>query len=199
MAAAIARHVPTNQSNTGHLWSAPMTVEPRGRELWLLAGQALLRRGGISAVKLQTLTAELGLTTGSFYHHFSAMADYLDELARYYGSDQVRQNVDRIADDDPRVRLRRLAAISRDESMGPLDAAMRDWAGSNELAADAVSQADQFLLRYVEQAFRDLGFSTRDAQLRALLLVSVGVTRIHPPWRPAMRSIDDILAVLAPD
>jgi AcrR family transcriptional regulator len=176
----------------------PTTVEPKGRELWLLAGQELLRRGGISTVKLQALTAELGLTTGSFYHHFSGMADYLDDLARYYGSEQVRQHIDRIADDDPRVRLRRLAAVSRDERMGPLDAAMRAWAAGNELAAEAVHQADELLLRYLEQAFRDLGFDRRDAQLRALLLFSVGVARVQVPWRPAVRSIDDVLTVLAP-
>ena len=175
-----------------------MTTESNGRERWLLAGQDLLRRGGVGEVKLQALTAELGLTTGSFYHHFTAMADYLDQLARYYGSDQVLQHIERIATDDPRERIRRLAAVSRDERMGPLDAAMRDWAGANALAAEAVARADEILLRYLEQAFRDLGFDQRDAQLRALLLFSTGVARIHPPWRPAVRSIDDVLDVLAP-
>src|SRR4029079_10146261 len=49
--------------------SAPMVNGvPSSRELWLRAGQTLLRRGGSSAVKLQALTDELGLTTGSFYH-----------------------------------------------------------------------------------------------------------------------------------
>src|SRR5690349_14704974 len=115
-----------------------MTDEPKGRELWLLAGQELLRRGGIAAVKLQALTDELGLTTGSFYHHFGGMAEYLDELARYYGAEQVEQNVDSITETDPRGRLRRLATISRDDRMAPLDAAMRDWAGSNALARAAV-------------------------------------------------------------
>ena len=61
----------------------------RPREQWLSAGQKLLRRGGVKAVKLGALTAELGLTTGSFYHHFDSMASFLDELARFYGADQV--------------------------------------------------------------------------------------------------------------
>ncbi len=175
-----------------------MAGEPRGRELWLLAGQELLRRGGIGAVKLQALTAELGLTTGSFYHHFTGTADYLDDLARYYGSEQVQRNIEAITSDDPRVRLHRLAAFSRDERMAPLDAAMRDWAGSNPLAAEAVGQADAVLLGYVAQAFQDLGFDRDDARLRALLLFSTGVARVQPPWRPAVRSMDDILAILAP-
>ena len=149
-------------------------------------------------MKLQALTAELGLTTGSFYHHFSGMPDYLDALARYYGTEQVDQHIAGIDEDDARGRIRALAALSRDERMGPLDAALRDWAGGNAAAAEAVAQADAILLRYLERAFRDLGFARRDARLRALLLFSTGVARIHPPWTPAVRSVDDVLDVLAP-
>lgn len=175
-----------------------MTDAPKGRELWLCAGQMLLRRGGIAVVKLQALTDELGLTTGSFYHHFSGMADYLDQLARHYGSDQLRENLALAEEPDPRVRLRRLAALSRDERMGPLDTAMRDWAGSNPLAATAVHDADEILLRFIERAFVDLGYPGRAAQTRATLLFSAGVARISPPWRPAPSVFDDILDVLAP-
>lgn len=171
---------------------------PSGREAWLLAGQELLRRGGIAAVKLQALTHELGLTTGSFYHHFSGMAEYLDGLARYYGSDQPRAGIAQIDDADPRRRLRRLQALALDEAMRPLDAAMRDWAGSNPVAAAAVREADATLLRFVEQAFSELGCSRRDARVRALLYFSAGVARVSPPWHLGRGVADDILELLAP-
>lgn len=173
-----------------------MTGSPKGRELWLLAGQTLLRRGGIASVKLQALTEELGLTTGSFYHHFDSMARYLDELARYYGSDQVRDSLASLDDANPRTRLRRLYELSRDEQMGPLDAAMRDWAGSNEVAADAVRAADGVLLVFIEHAFVDLGHSRRDARVRALLFFSVGVARITPPWRMTGDPFDAVMTTL---
>src|SRR5262245_32749264 len=120
-----------------------MRDEPRGRELWLLAGQELLRRGGVGAVKLQALTEELGLTTGSFYHHFAGMRAYLDDLASYYGAEQTHQKIDGIDDTDPRARLRKLDTVSRDDRMYTLDAAMRDWGGSNALAAEAVHNSDE--------------------------------------------------------
>src|SRR6476620_11735584 len=146
-------------------------VELTSRDLWLRAGQSLLRRGGHSAVKLQGLTDELGLTTGSFYHHFSGMADYLDELARYYGTEQPVQSRLIVDDPDPLVRLRNLDAFSRGDRMRPLDAAMRDWAAASPVAADAVRAADGALLRFVEHAFVDLGFGRSDARTRALLLI----------------------------
>jgi AcrR family transcriptional regulator len=175
-----------------------VTDAPKGRELWLCAGQKLLRLGGIGAVKLQALTDELGLTTGSFYHHFSGMADYLDQLARHYGSDQPREALALADDPDPRVRLRRLHALSRDERAAPLDTAMRDWAGSNPLAATAVHDADEILLRFIERAFVDLGYPGRAAQTRAALLFSAGVARISPPWRVGPNILDEVLDVLAP-
>lgn len=101
-----------------------MTGAPKGRELWLAAGQELLRRGGIAAVRLQALCSELALTTGSFYHHFAGMADYLDQLASYYGSDQPRESLALADDVDPRARLLRLYTQARDERMVPLDAAV---------------------------------------------------------------------------
>lgn len=175
-----------------------MTSPARGREAWLVAGQELLRRGGVGAVKLRALTEELGLTTGSFYHHFTGMAPYLDELARYYGADQVEQGTEALAGAEPRERLRRFYQRSVDDRMGLLDAAMRDWAGSNAVAAEAVRAADTVVLRFIERAFADLGYPAVEAQVRAQLLLSVGVARIRPPWRVPGDPFDTFLEVLAP-
>jgi AcrR family transcriptional regulator len=174
-----------------------MTDEPTGRESWLLAGQEVLRRGGAAAVKLHAVAEELGLTTGSFYHYFDGMSDYLEQLARYYGSEQARQNVALLDDLDPRARLRHLDEISQDDRMQPLDAAMRDWAGSNKIAADSVREADERVLRVIARAFCDLGFEQKEAQLRARLLLAAGVARISSPWRGPRPSIDDVLDILA--
>lgn len=170
----------------------------RGRDLWLHAGQELLRQGGAAAVKLPALTDALGLTTGSFYHHFRSMTDYLDQLARFYGAAQFAQARPLLEDPDPVVRLRRLAALSRDARMQPLDAAMRDWAGNNPVAAHAVRTSDATLLAFVEQAFRDIGHGRAGARTRALLLFSLGVARVHLPWRLPKRVFDDVFAVLGP-
>ncbi|MEY4391565.1 MAG: hypothetical protein RLZZ544_274 [Actinomycetota bacterium] len=169
-----------------------------GRTLWLQTGQTLLRRGGASSVKLHSLTAELGLTTGSFYHHFANMTDYLEQLASFYGAEQARAVLDSIKNENPRERLRGLAAVARRDDMTTLDAAMRDWSGSNPVAAESVRQADQLLLRFVESAFMELGFNRRDAQARAILLYSTGVARVSPPWKQSPKMLDVVLEALAP-
>jgi AcrR family transcriptional regulator len=177
--------------------AAPKTSQG-AREAWLDAGQELLRDSGVAAVKLDALTRALGLTTGSFYHHFDGMKQYLDELARLYGSDQVKANLDLADVEDPRERIRQLGRIARRSRMRRLDAAMRDWAGNNPIAAESVRAADEQLLLFMSRAFRDLGYSNRDAQLRAQILLSFGVARVTPPWRIAVDNDDRMLAILAP-
>lgn len=165
------------------------------RDQWLYAGQTLLRRGGAASVKLHALTAELGLTTGSFYHHFRGMADYLEQLANLYGTEQAHAALAAVHDPEPRTRLRTLAAVARREDMATLDAAMRDWAGSNPEAAESVEQADHVMSRFIETAFVDLGYP-RAPRRCALLFYSEGVTRVSPPWK-ASKLIDAALAALA--
>ena len=153
-----------------------------GRERWLKAGQELLREGGPRAVKIDALAERSGLTTGSFYHNFSGMAAFLDDLARYYGVEQTEEHLRTLADRPARERLAGLARIAADRQMQPLDAAMRDWAGSNELAADAVAAADAALFEFVADAFAELGHSRNEARIRAALLLSAGVARLEAPW-----------------
>ena len=169
----------------------------QGRERWLLAGQDLLREGGLPAVKLGALTERLGLTTGSFYHHFDNMGAYLDALARYYGADQVETALAALSDQGPQERLVALGERAQ-EDMGALARAMRDWAGTNEAAADAVRAADAAVLRFLEQVFIDLGHDTEAARVRAMILLSAGVARVHPPWPVPTTALGQIVALLVP-
>jgi len=175
----------------------PAPDMPDGRRRWLVAGQQLLRDGGIPAVKLLALVDRTGLTTGSFYHHFGSMAVYLDELASFYGSERPPELLERIDATDPRARLEQLERLAHDERMRPLDRAMRDWAGSNDAAASAVRASDEHLLRFMEAAFGDLGHARDDARLRAIVLLSVGVARVHPPWPTPRRAHTRLLDLLA--
>ncbi len=173
------------------------------RRRWLFAGQQLLRDGGLPAVKLLAMAEATGLTTGSFYHHFDNMGAFLHELARFHGDDRARELLGRLDPTaPPRERLDQLAQLTRDERMFPLDAAMRDWAGSDPVAAEAVRASDELLLAFLEAAFLELGFDRADARLRSVTMLSVGAARIHPPWSLPSDVGDRLLDLLtdrAPD
>lgn len=53
---------------------------PVTREAYVEAGLALLGEAGPSGLKLGALVERLGVTTGSFYHHFDGMGAFRDAL-----------------------------------------------------------------------------------------------------------------------
>lgn len=170
---------------------------PLTREDWLLAGQELLRAGGVAAVKLGALTDRVGATTGSFYHHFVDMQEYLDCLARHYGTEQVDAAIAAASQQpDPVARIRLTMTASRRRRMRPLDNAMRVWAAGNPTARASVRRTDERILELLEAAFDDLGFSRHQSLLRARMLWSLHVAQIYAPWEKSEADIDEILRVL---
>jgi AcrR family transcriptional regulator len=169
-----------------------------GRPDWIEAGQQLLISGGLVAVTLGALTRELGVTSGSFYHHFSDFRHYLEALADYYSEENV-ERIDQAWDAHavriaPAERLRQLHALREQWDIARLDRAMRVWATSDERARSAVARLDDKLIEMIRATFSELGFSYEQARIRALLAFSAGVGQPFLFGRPA--SAQDAAAAL---
>jgi AcrR family transcriptional regulator len=54
------------------------------RAQWLNAGLQALRKGGVGAVRVERLAADVGVTKGSFYHHFRDRGALLEEVLDYW-------------------------------------------------------------------------------------------------------------------
>jgi AcrR family transcriptional regulator len=149
---------------------------PLGRMDWIVAGQEALIADGITGVKLSRLTRRLGVTSGSFYHHFHDWQEFLDALADYYGNENVQRIMDGIKYvEDPVQRIRMLRTLAEEWDAARLDLAMRVWGTSNLRARAAVIRLDDFLIETIRGAFVDLGFSHREARMRAMLAFAAGV------------------------
>lgn len=145
---------------------------------WLDAGQALLRARGIAGIKLAALTARLGVSTGSFYHHFPDFEQYLGALADHYTVDRVMRDLEAATaagETGPVERLQRLARRSVQAGTFELDRAMRIWATMDRRAEAAVRRSEALVLEFIGQAFVDLGFDAGEASLRARVLLSANV------------------------
>jgi AcrR family transcriptional regulator len=145
------------------------------RHDWINAGMGLLVDGGIASVKLAAVAHRLGVTSGSFYHHFGGWRDYLDALADHHAG----WNVDRIVEAlepiaDPAQRIRALRILAEEWNVARLDSAMRVWATSDPRARAAVARLDDRLLEIVRAAFAELGFSHEQARVRALMALAAG-------------------------
>jgi AcrR family transcriptional regulator len=171
--------------------------EHAGAELWLAAGVRLLEEGGVATVKLPALAARVGLTTGSFYHHFRNMTEFLDRLAVRYAAEPALA-VEPVATGDPRRRLRATLTRASGHDRRAVGSALRDWAATSDAARQAVYEGDAVVLERLAADFAALGHDELGARARALLAISVGVATIVPPWGGDAPDVDRVLDLLAP-
>ena len=157
---------------------------------WVKAGQALLRDGGIDAVKLHRLTEQLHVSTGSFYHHFKSLDEYRAELAEFYGTEQAQLIFDEARSrvgDDPNLLLREAAGIFGRDSMRILNIAMRAWAHRDERALAAVRRYDEVLMDNLDQIFLALGFDEVAAKSRTLIMMGLASVEVDENLSPSFQ------------
>jgi AcrR family transcriptional regulator len=165
---------------------------------WLEAGQSLLRRGGLKALKLRPLADELRVSTGSFYHHFPDFDGYQGRLASYFAEAQIAAMIDAInrTEREPVARIRLLAQIVRRRGMSRLSIAMRAWAESDPRALAAVERHDDIVLGFLTDCLMANGLSRHDAGVRGYALITLGLSKVHAPHLDMDRLFEDLVAIL---
>jgi len=145
---------------------------------WFDAGLVVLGVQGIEGVRLGTLCSQLGITTGSFYHHFSSRTDFLQGLIDYWSESQVDAVIALVEQDEgsPLERVRKLENFAVQLGIGPQDQAMRTWAKHHEPAQAAVRKADRKILALIDRLLRELGVPNQQASLlsRVLFFSAIG-------------------------
>jgi AcrR family transcriptional regulator len=178
------------------------TVVPRSPDLtprdWLEAGQSLLRRGGLRALKLRPLAEELKVSTGSFYHHFRDFDDYQGKLAVYFAEDQVSDLIAALerATPDPIGRIRLLGQTVRRRGSSRIAVAMRAWAESDPRARTAVYRHDALMLDFLARNLMETGFSRAEAEVRAYGLITLGLSKVHAPHLDMGALFDSLLDIM---
>ncbi|MEA3275117.1 MAG: helix-turn-helix domain-containing protein [Pseudomonadota bacterium] len=138
---------------------------------WLEAAIQSLAEGGISEVSIEKLAAGLGVTRGSFYHHFRDRADLLREMLGYWTQKwtlDIREDI-RALGLDPRNTLLALIRAVRHRRGAQYDVVFRAWALHDPTARDVVEQVDETRLAYIRTLFEDMGFGPLDVENRARL------------------------------
>jgi AcrR family transcriptional regulator len=149
---------------------------------WVEAALAVLAEEGPSGVKIDRLCVRLGVTKGSFYWHFADLDAFLGAVAERWAAtrDARRATFAELeAGHEPRERLRRMMDVLADPAEWPLERAVREWARSDGFVHDRVAASDRWVFGAIRKAFRELGFDTADADVRAKTLFYAGVGFIY--------------------
>jgi AcrR family transcriptional regulator len=150
-------------------------------EDWIDAGFAVIAQDGMRSVKIDSLCARLGVTKGSFYWHFSDIGAYFRALAEAWGGAQraSRASLEGASTLPPHERLSAMMRHLTSPRQWMLERAMREWARWDPTVAVEVRASDRWVFSEVQRAFREAGFSPREATIRARAAFAAGVGFIH--------------------
>ncbi|MDJ0851678.1 MAG: TetR/AcrR family transcriptional regulator [Myxococcota bacterium] len=147
-----------------------------GRGEWIQESLQVLAEEGVEAVRVEPLAKRLGVTKGSFYHHFDdrdellvAVLDAWFQQATMLVIEIVNRRSRR-----PEERLRHLLELVIDAEPGaPLprvDLAIRGWARWDRRARSMLEAMDAKRLEYISGRLLALGCERVEAEDRSFLI-----------------------------
>ena len=152
------------------------------RRRWLEEGLALLEEAGAEALTIESLTNRLGVTKGSFYHHFTNYQDFKERLLEFWEEEGTLRIIHWAEQEaSPPEKLARVMQASLHPSR--LDVALRAWALQDEQVRAYQQRIDQQRLAYLEA----LAFANRADRLyaqqvaRVLYSIYIGSQHMIPP------------------
>lgn len=157
----------------------PLVPTRLGADDWVRAAFEIMVDEGIGGVKIQRLCDRLGVTKGSFYHHFDDVDAFLRTVADAWSEHGAQQGPTPDHDGDPEAAMLHAMAFFSDRRARALTKAMRDWAQHDERAREAIVASDRAVFSAVSGVFRRLGFDAGEAEVRAKILYYAGVGFAH--------------------
>ncbi len=121
------------------------TNSVQSRETWLTAALEQLRSEGSGGLAVDRIARRLGVTRGSFYHHFENLEDLVDQLPTHWMHRYAPTPFEVMIQWEPTVEkwIRKLVC-DYIPHMGRMryDSAMRAWAEESDAAKQAVFEVD---------------------------------------------------------
>jgi AcrR family transcriptional regulator len=147
---------------------------PLGREIWLDTGREALIEDGTAGVEINKLAKRLGVSRGGFYWFFKDRAQLLEELLGYWVQTSTVL-FEKILQLPARNGIEKYLAmthlwIDENEYDPKWDGAVRDWARTSPRVRKAVQAVDQKRIAVLEQIFNDMGYSGKEAHIRARVM-----------------------------
>jgi AcrR family transcriptional regulator len=152
------------------------------RDDYLTVGLELLAEDGVSGVTIAALCERLGVTKGSFYHHFASVPAFHDALLTSWedGTYRAIETARAVGDSRRRLRvLKELAVAAQHEA----ESAIRAWGRSYQPAAAVVRRVDGAREASLVASFRAVGIPAARARhlARIGLATLIGTQSLERP------------------
>jgi AcrR family transcriptional regulator len=146
------------------------TATPR---MYFDEAMRVLSDHGFHGLTINALCTALGVTSGSFYHHFGSWRGFVSALLADWEEQQTALIISVVegADVDPLSRFALMLDASRTVPRAA-EASIRSWANTDPEVALTQKRVDAARLAYVEGVVRDLGMDRVRPAPTALLILA---------------------------
>lgn len=160
----------------------------------------LLGTDGVGGLTIARLCAALGVTKGSFYHHFRGVEDFRTQLLTHWATERADQVATAAAAVDDPVRRLRVMLEAGVHLHHEAEAAIRAWSRRDPEAWRVRVAVDEARERIVGEAFRAAGVPAGPAEMYGRLAVVTLVGAQHRGERTdraALKQMFDWMLVAA--
>jgi AcrR family transcriptional regulator len=148
-------------------------VERLSERDYFEVGMDLLAEGGLASVTIANLCERLGVTKGSFYHHFVGGPDFQQRLLTYWAEDRAAQLIEMVeATPNPLDRITMMKHMGV-ELHHEAESAIRAWARSDPRAAETQRRVDAERERALTEAFVAAGIPRKKASTLAQIGLAI--------------------------
>ena len=178
------------------------------RSDWLQAGLTAVADDGSDGLRIDRLCRRLGVSKGSFHHHFAGAGDFKRALLDAYETlvvEALNGAIEQTAASTPQESLAGLtAAITSTQSFyrPELEVAIRAWAFSDSQVRAVQERVDRRRLESLEGIWSRILDDPAAVHTAALLpyLVGIGASLVQPPTPPdRLRGVYELLLGLVPN
>jgi len=149
-------------------------------EDWQEAALNVIAHQGVAAVAVEPLARELGVTKGSFYWHFSNRMDLVKQaLKRWRRNDRKLIDEKILPIKNPKKRLLAWFKLSAEPIQSHLIYSTLLADRSHLLISKILKETTLERLSYLQNSYKEMGYSVSKAKSQALLAYSVYVGFLH--------------------
>ncbi|MEZ5470569.1 MAG: TetR/AcrR family transcriptional regulator [Marinicella sp.] len=147
---------------------------------WEKATLDVIAHQGVSAVAVENIAKELGVTKGSFYWHFSNRKDLIvAALKRWQADDRAVIEAEIWSIENPHDRLQAWFLLSAQPLQSHLIYATLLADRQHDFVAKVLKEVTIERLAYLQKSYQAIGYNEQQAKQQALMAYSVYVGYLH--------------------
>jgi AcrR family transcriptional regulator len=161
-------------------------AESLSRASYFSVALDILAKEGPGSLTITELCRRLGVTKGSFYHHFDGRPQFVDALLDYWVTEHASRLIrisESVSDPEDRIVVLKNIAIGLPHDA---EAAIRSWSSRDDRVARAQSEVDRSRREHVRDSYVEAGIPRPRADLLATIAMSIlaGMQQIVRPADP---------------